>query len=282
MVTDKLLDEVKEKIKAGIDEGVIKNNLLLEGYGLSEITEALDIIVRGQQPVKNTQSKKGGVLQAIGLTILGLVLALGGAIALLKITNRPINLPFNIPWLSSPTNVATESANIELTPTLPPNVVPLETPDIMGPEYKNVKEGYRISPPKDWTVDTSGKLGAPVFFFAPEASTEGNLTYKANINVMTGPANNFAVDGYTQLYLANLKTDLENFTVTEQRTITVSGRPMEVIRGSFTRGGIKFRDMLLIAVVNDKVYVTTGLALDSNYSQVQGQMDLSIYSFNIL
>jgi hypothetical protein len=292
MVTEMLTNKVREKVKLGMDEGAIKNNLISEGWPLVDIEEALGIEMKGMIPVKIPQKKQGGVGQYIGMTILGLLIALGGGIGMMKLMHK--DLPFALPDISKiiekyrtgstlidqvpETPVATAS------PTLSEDIMPLvqQTSLLADTSYVDEKGGYKITPPKNWEVDSSGKLGAPVFFFGPDASASGKFVYKANISVLIGPAKNNTVEGYVNYYLESISKKFDSFSVIEKRKITVSGRGVVILRDTFVSQGESFTGMHLILVSNDFVYIVTGTALSSDYNNIKQELEQSVYSFNVL
>lgn len=275
MISDVLVNIVREKIKMGMGEGVIKSTLMSEGWSLTDIEEAVEKEMKGIDKDTKIETKTS-LIKYLGFTVIGLVIALAGGYGILTLKTKylDVNVESDVP-------LATQSASV--SPTPPPMAISLEQESLLADkDFVDKKEGFKIRPPKDWDVDSSGKLGAPIYFFGPPAKADDNFVFRANINVMTGPANNNTVDGYANFYLGTLSNKLEKFGIREKRKLTISGRSAIIIRDFFEKDSNEYTGTTLIIIENDKVYVVSGVALKSGYEEVKQQMDLSIYSFNVL
>lgn len=223
--------------------------------------------------------RSNGIWKYLVLTIAGVGISVGGGFAWMKWGSSLKSIVFKNETI---TDIESTASAVIKSPVISGAELIKQPSLLAAKDYVDTKERYRIWPPKDWTVDTSGKLGAPVFFFGPEAVIPGKFVYKANINVMSAPANNNLVEKFAEYYLDSLNSKLKDFKVYEQRVIIVSGRRMMIVRSNFYNEGVKFVATMLIAVENDRGFVVTGTALESGYQAVKQLLDASIYSFNFL
>ena len=280
MVNDKLVEVVREKIKLGMTEGAIKSYLLQKGEFLDDIDEVIQREMNGVESKvqKKVAVKKGGLVKGLLLTILGVVISLGLAFGGLKLYE----------YLRDRSK--TEEL-VPVTPTItkaaaPAGSVPYRTGSsidlLSSVTYVNKEDGFSIRPPKDWEVDTSGKLGAPIFFFSPKSSVQGKVLYKPSINVQTGLAKGHVLDGYKQFYVDDLKQKLEDLQILEERKLILSGRDALLMKISFTTNGLKLKGEVLLMVSIDTAFVATGLDLESHWSEVETMVETSLYTFNLL
>lgn len=292
MVTDKLIDEVREKIKAGLGEGVIKSTLMMEGWPLADIESVLSEEIKGEK-TQQIKTKKGSWV----MTVLGLVfmvgMLLGGMKLALYLRDKTQAVDGTGDGTQSSAEISpTVTISQEATPS--PTIkglfeaqkkqaVPLVAEDKLSEEvYKDVVEGYRIRPPKGWLIDTSGKLGAPVFFFGPDALVGDGQIYKANMNVMTGRANGHGLGNYVDFYIKTLEKNLVNLTVSDERKVVITGRDVYFGKIKFNQGKLLLSGEIMVLVDNDKAYVVTGLADSKAWSEVSSVIETSMYTFNLL
>ena len=283
MVTELLVTKIREKIKEGNGEAVIKSSLLSEGWPLDDINEVLKIEYKGE--VKNVvKGPKNDLFLYLGLTLLGIIISLWGAFGIMKLMSGREDKNNNPTQQNTTTEPSiTSKVSVVVSPSVAPALVAVGQANFLAlTDYIDSKDKYKIRPPKDWTIDTTGKLGAPVFFFGPNSVGDGNFVYKPNISILTGPANNNTVEGYADFYLKNVSSKLDKFVEIEKRTFNVSGRNVVIIRDTFDSKGQSFSGTTLLLVDKDKVYVVSGMALTSKYKDVKEAMDLSIYSFDLL
>ncbi len=293
MVTDKLVDEVREKIKAGLGEGVINSTLMMEGWPLADIESVLSTELKGEKKTVVEKKNNGGVFMTIlGVVFMGAMLFGGMKLAMyLRDKTQGVDGVSEGSQLNteiSPT--LTESQEVSPSPTIKglfeaqkKQAIPLQTEDKLSEDvYRDLVEGYRIRPPKGWLVDTSGKLGAPVFFFGPDALVGEGEVYKANMNIMVGRANGHGLGNYVDFYIKSLEKNLTNLTVSDERKVVITGRDVYFGKIKFNQGRLILAGEVMVMVENDKAYIVTGLADSKAWDGVASVVETSMYTFNLL
>ena len=276
MVTEVLVKEGRDEIKNGLSEGAIKS-ALIQRWPLDDIEKVLDAEMKGN--VVSEPKKKGiGMLGALVLTIIGVGLAIGLGFGGLKLYEYLRKTPVE-KEMATDIKEETPVASAESVPyrEVIPNGVLSET------VYVNEKERFSIRPPKGWEVDTSGKLGAPVFFFGPQYEVDGKFQYRPSINIQTGLAQGHVLDGYKQFYIEDLKNRLKDFMLLEERKLILVGREALLIKMSFTQDEMKLKgEVLLMLNSLDTAFVTTGIDIEEHWSSVENVIETSLYTFNFL
>jgi len=276
MVTEVLVKEVRDEIKNGLSEGAIKS-ALIQRWPLDDIEKVLDAEMKGTVV---DDSKKGGIglLGSLGLTVIGVGVAIGLGFGGLKLYEYLRNTPVEeeaVTGVREETPVAS-AESVPYRAVIPEGVLS-ET------VYVNEKERFSIRPPKGWEVDTSGKLGAPVFFFGTQYEVDGKFQYRPSINIQTGLAQGHVLDGYKQFYIEDLKNRLKDFILLEERKLILVGREALLIKISFTQDEIKLKgEVLLMLNSLDTAFVTTGIDIEEHWSSVENVIETSLYTFNFL
>lgn len=293
MVTELLRQKLQEKRKIGLGEGAIKTALMGEGWPLVDIQEALETDLKGIDIKKSV--KKSSLIKTFGFTFFGLLIGLFLAYLLTIVYKKQIDLSFvknlNLKEFVG-VNTVEENVNtvqeLSSAPTASPTKVDSEIrlykqeSLLSEAEYLDKKVNFRIFPPKGWEVDTSGKLGASLYFLGEGVLVTGDLLYRPNISVQVGPANNNGLENYVDFYIKTIKAKLNKFELLEKRKITISGSQTYIIRNSFEKDKVKFFTMTLLLVAQDKAYVVTGISPEQGYEKIKQSMDSSVYSFNLL
>jgi len=239
------------------------------------LSDEQDELIEDMRAVSSIKGKKFGWIRATILVMVSVAMTTGLAFGVLRLYEKywRASETEEINLMPTPSPVVQES--IPYNPTLQENVLSNET-------YVNEEGRFSIRPPKDWEVDTSGKMGAPVFFFNPEFSVEGGFQYKSSISVQTGVANGHLLDGYKQFYLLDLKQKLNDLKILEERKLIFSGREAILTKISFTSTELKLKGEILLMVDQDKVYATTALDLESHWDKNETTIETSLYTFNLL
>ncbi len=147
--------------------------------------------------------------------------------------------------------------------------------------YENLNYGFRIIPPKDWTVDESGQFGDAVFFFGPTVFTSDGKPIKININVGS-ESTKLGLDEYAEANKSILSEAFSDYKLVEDRKITVRGREAYIVGGTFSAQGVNIRNRQMMIIENGKAFIVTATNLESAWDQYDDLIDASLNTFETL
>lgn len=147
--------------------------------------------------------------------------------------------------------------------------------------YVHNKEGFKIRPPKGWTVNESGQLGTLVIFSDPSLDHQGKDPFRTNINITSEATQNMDLDKYIKANKEALGRFLQNYRSTEERTLTVNGRPIRLIGGTFIQGIYKLRNQQMFLIRKGKAFIVTATTLESTWNKHKSTMEASLLTFQL-
>lgn len=168
-----------------------------------------------------------------------------------------------------------------------PNIsIPTPTPILSDTStslqtYKNEKYGFKINAPKGWRVDESGLMGTHVIFFNNNTDYVGSIPFVANINVISESAKGLSLNDYIDNSKEVLLKILKNYKITEDKSVKINGAEAYLIGGTFVMDELHLRNSQLIVIKNDKAYVVTGTALESNWDKYKNLFESSLVTFEL-
>lgn len=142
--------------------------------------------------------------------------------------------------------------------------------------YVDSTTQFSINPPSGWTVDSSGSYGTAVILYGP---TDSNFRINMNIIVQ---ATTLSLSDYVAANKQQLQSSLANYQLVSEVSIMIGGVTADQLVNKFTEvsyGGIE--DKQDIMVQNQKAYVITSTALQTNYATYQPSFDESVQTFKL-
>ena len=142
--------------------------------------------------------------------------------------------------------------------------------------YVNSNNRFSINPPSGWVVDSSGAFGTLVIFYGP---TEAN--FRVNMNVIV-ESTSLTLSAYVSASKSQLYASLTNYNLVSEGPTTIGGIDGYELVGTFTQGAYNIKNKQDFLVQNQKAYVITSTALQSNYATYQPVFDESVQTFKLL
>jgi DcrB-like protein len=141
--------------------------------------------------------------------------------------------------------------------------------------YVDSNNQFSINPPSGWTVDSSGAYGTAVILYGP---TDSN--FRINMNIIVG-ATSLSLSDYVSTTKSQLSTGLTNYQLVSETSTTIGGLAAYELVNTFTQGSYSIEDKQDILVQNQKAYVITSTALQTNYATYQPAFDESVQTFKL-
>lgn len=144
--------------------------------------------------------------------------------------------------------------------------------------YVDSSNQFSISPPSGWAVDSSGVYRTSVIFYGPVDSS-----FRINMNIIV-QATSLNLSDYVsaaKYQLAASFTTTNNYTLVSQGSTTVGGVAGYQLVNEWTQGSYNIKDEQDIVVQNQKAYIITSTALQSNYPNYQPTFDESVQTFKL-
>lgn len=141
--------------------------------------------------------------------------------------------------------------------------------------YVDSKNQFSINPPSGWTVDSSGSFGTVVILYGP---TDSN--FRINMNVVV-EATSLSLTDYVSAAKSQLSSGLTNYQLVSESSTTIGGVTAYELVNTFTQGSYSIEDKQDILVQNQKAYVITSTALQTNYATYQPAFDESVQTFKL-
>ena len=141
--------------------------------------------------------------------------------------------------------------------------------------YVNSTNQFSINPPLGWTVDSSGAFGTTVILYGP---TDSN--FRINMNLII-EATSLSLSDYVSAAKSQLSSSLNNYQLVSEASITIGGVAADELVNKFTQGSYSIEDKQDILVQNQKAYIITSTALQSNYATYQPSFDESVQTFKL-
>jgi Tfp pilus assembly protein PilO len=147
--------------------------------------------------------------------------------------------------------------------------------------YTNSERGFSIYPPQGWSIDESGQFGTLAIFTNPQADQVGELSFNANISVISESAEGMSFDEYLGAARDSLSELLVGYQLVEDRSVTVSGFEAHILGGVFTQADLPLRNLYLLAFKDEVAYVLTATALSSTWDTYQSLIETSFLTLTI-
>jgi len=148
--------------------------------------------------------------------------------------------------------------------------------------YIDKAEGFRIRPPKKWEKVVGGEGGEAVSFLGEWYVIDEKYKYRPSVSVQTGLTKGHLLDGYQQYYMADLKEKLSEFTILEERKLSLAGRDVYFAKIGFRQEEIKITGEILLMLNIDTAFVVTGLDSESGWKKTGEIIENSLYTFGLL
>lgn len=142
--------------------------------------------------------------------------------------------------------------------------------------YHNEKYGFSIQPPSGWTVDESGLMGTAVIFIGP---TKEDFT--VNINILVEDAQGMTLDEYISASKPQLSQILTNYQLVSEGSKVIGGLDTYALVYTHTMGVFDLEVKQVALLEDDKAYVITFTALQSNYDEYLPAFEASVETFKI-
>ncbi|MEJ3652372.1 hypothetical protein WEH80_05155 [Actinomycetes bacterium KLBMP 9759] len=159
---------------------------------------------------------------------------------------------------------------------------PAPFPAPVGEAYTDPDGRFRLVPPPDWVVDTSGQQETAVRFVDPEPTLTTAGPKAANVNV-------YVVAAGIDLTKTVLGTRRElggvpgyERLVDEPATLH-DGTPAHVFGGTFTdrQSGVELRNLQVYAVRGGTTIVATGTAPAESWSSYEATFTTTVHSLSV-
>lgn len=141
--------------------------------------------------------------------------------------------------------------------------------------YVDSKNQFSINSPSGWTVDSSGSFGTAVILYGPT-----DLNFRINMNVVV-QATSLSLSDYVSASKSQLATGLTNYQLVSEGPTTIGGVAAYELVNTFTQGSYSIKDKQDLLVQNQKAYVITSTALQTNYATYQPSFDESVQTFKL-
>ena len=166
-------------------------------------------------------------------------------------------------------------------PRTPSGGAPAEVTVRPGASWDDPQGRFSLRPPDGWSIDTSDD-SLVVVFLAGETLSTPQGPFRANINIVAGPA----VGGVEDL-LDTSRTDLATLTdyqATLDEPITLSdGTPAHLFGGTFTDDatGFELQNLQVLAVANGQLVVVTGTSPTGAWSTYEAVLDRTLRTLTL-
>lgn len=141
--------------------------------------------------------------------------------------------------------------------------------------YVDSNNQFSINPPSGWTVDSSGAYGTAVILYGPVDSN-----FRINMNILV-QATTMSLSAYVSSAKSQLAASLTNYALVSEGSTTIGGVAAYQLVNTFTQGSYNIKDSQYILVQNQKAYIITSTALQSNYATYQPSFDESAQTFKL-
>ncbi len=142
--------------------------------------------------------------------------------------------------------------------------------------YVNPSNRFSLNPPSGWTVDSSGVYGTAVVFYGPT-----DTGFRVNMNVIV-ESTSLTLSAYVSASKSQLSASLTNYNLVSEGPTTLGGIDAYELVGTFTQGSFNIKNKQDFLVQNQKAYVITSTALQSNYDTYQPVFDESVQTFKLV
>ena len=142
--------------------------------------------------------------------------------------------------------------------------------------YVNSSNRFSLNPPSGWTVDSSGVYGTAVVFYGPT-----DTGFRVNMNIIV-ESTSLTLSAYVSASKSQLSASLTNYNLVSEGPTTIGGIDAYVLVGTFTQGSFNIKNKQDFLVQNQKAYVITSTALQSNYDTYQPAFDESVQTFTLV
>jgi hypothetical protein len=210
--------------------------------------------------------RRGAVLLAAAMVLTGCANQTGGTAA-----------PAAAPAPNPPASAAAPSPAAPATPSAPVGEA------ATGDAFDDAKGRFDVLPPSGWTVDTSGAQGTAAVFLDPEPVDTPKGAFQPNVNVIVAPSPGGQLadllDG-TRTELASLN---EYRSTTDEEITLADGTAAHLFGGTFSdpASGLDLQNLQLFAVDDTSVYVVTGTAPTSAWSEYESELATSVRSMTL-
>jgi len=262
MINQQLPDYIKQQLQQGINGEQIKSSLLAIGWQTKDIDETF-LQITNQNPAtqvnsyispnrtaENRKAKTRLILIVIGIVVL---------------------IIFTIGMYFVATGQQTVVAKF----------LNIGSFALEKQAYSNAKYGFQINAPKGWSMDESGKFETTVLFLSTQANKEGEKNSNAGISVVSKPSMGLILDAYANVVKKALPSKLQDYKLTDEKTLSVNGEKARIISGTFTQNALHLKILQLIVVKNDKAHVVSGVALESAWNQYKDLIESSLLTFKL-
>lgn len=272
MVSEVLVQKIRERIKSGLNEITIKNEMLADGWSLDDFLEVWSKETGVEK--KETKKNNAGWLVPLVFVVLGIGVSVVLAFGVKMVWDKKMQQQ-----LSEKESISNISPTA--TPSPADQGVEIKLPEIVvGATFTDKKNGFSIVPPAGWTVDETGVTGNLVYFEGPIATVSGKAI-RANMGVMVGPSNDASIENYSAFYQKETLKSLPTFEIVDQKIIGVNGLKVYSLRGRYYLEDIAITNRVEIAIVGAKVYIVTAQMPETEWEKVGNIVDESFATFRV-
>jgi hypothetical protein len=107
-----------------------------------------------------------------------------------------------------------------------------------------------------------------------------DTNFRINMNLII-EATSLSLSDYVSAAKSQLSTSLSNYQLVSETSITIGGVAADELVNKFTQGSYNIEDKQDILVQNQKGYVITSTALQTNYGTYQPAFDESVQTFKL-
>ncbi|MGC4057028.1 MAG: PsbP-related protein [Chitinophagaceae bacterium] len=147
--------------------------------------------------------------------------------------------------------------------------------------FHYTKEGYSISYPETWRIDTSGSLmNIPLFLFAPKDAPEDSVF--ENLHIAAQPLNGQEMDLGSMLApsVKEYSGMFNGFKLIDSAVTTIDGKPAALISFVYNPGSMQLRMITTYVKGKDKLFMINVTAEEHNYLHYAATFDAIIRSFH--
>lgn len=151
---------------------------------------------------------------------------------------------------------------------------------VVADDYKMFsKNGFEISYPDGWRVDTSGTMNSKVFFFSPLEGPEDKFSENLNVMMQNLGGHQIDIQKYKEISEQQIKVMFSDGRLLESKVVDNNGREEYRLLYEFSQGIFKLKVSAICFIKNDMAYLATFTSEMSKFERYQKTAERMLVSF---
>ncbi len=147
-------------------------------------------------------------------------------------------------------------------------------------QYRDIQNRFTITPPANWLMKDKNMGNAVVQFLNPVVDQDATGKFSANINVLI-ESTRLTLEDYVKASESTLSKVLANYKLIDSKKMKFGSLNGYILGGTFTNGGIAFRNRQIFIVNKGNVYIVTAISLSSLWDKYIPDFKASLYGFRV-